>query len=220
MRCITWPHSQITNFFWQAQNPEINDQFSETTPNIVKTTNITEPEHVIAAKPNNNDDSLTEIKQNITTNNSRKHEVYQVNEVHEVEEPNIIVKLYNAIEIAITKFISSEKVLFVLHNIGTCIVNGVMDLITFYLPAPMIPLIASAAGMLVPFEPVVTLREKMPVISYRRAFDKAVDSFMGTFDKYKTVDDIDDPYMARRFNRRFMNDDPKKKKQTALWINL
>lgn len=219
MQCIKWPHSQITNFFWQGQNPEINDQFSETTPNIVKTTNITGPEHVIAAKPNNNDDSLTEIKLNITTNNSRKHEVYQVNEVHEVEEPNIIVKLYNAIEIAITKFISSEKVLFVFHNIGTCIVNGVMDLITFYLPAPMIPLIASAAGMLVPFEPVVTLREKMPVISYRRAFDKAVDSFMGTFDKYKTVDDIDDPYMARRFNRRFMNDD-KKKKQTALWINL
>ncbi|KAI8433718.1 hypothetical protein MSG28_015706 [Choristoneura fumiferana] len=197
-----------------AQNPEINDQFSETTPNAIEKTDVTEPGHN-STNPDNNDFNGTEIKQN-NTNDTRKHEVYHVYEVHEIEEPNIIVKLYNAIENAITKFLSSEKVMFVLHNIGTCVVNGVMDLITFYLPAPMIPLIASAAGMLVPFEPVVTLREKIPVTSYRRAFDRAVDSFMGTFDKYKTVDDIDDPYMTRRFNRRFMNDDSKRKKKNVL----
>ncbi|KAI8433717.1 hypothetical protein MSG28_015706 [Choristoneura fumiferana] len=121
-----------------AQNPEINDQFSETTPNAIEKTDVTEPGHN-STNPDNND--------------------------------------FNA---------------------------------------PMIPLIASAAGMLVPFEPVVTLREKIPVTSYRRAFDRAVDSFMGTFDKYKTVDDIDDPYMTRRFNRRFMNDDSKRKKKNVL----
>lgn len=86
--------------------------------------------------------------------------------------------------------------------------NGAMDLISYYFPAPLIPLIASAAGLVIPFEPVVMLKEKMPVTSYRRAFASAMNSFMSTFDRYK-IDDPD-PYMTRRFNRRFMNTDTNK----------
>lgn len=78
-----------------------------------------------------------------------------------------------------------------------------MEIISYYFPAPLIPLIASAAGMMIPFEPVVMLRKRMPVTSYRRAFNSAMNSFMGTFDTYKGSEE--DPYMTRRFNRRFLD---------------
>ncbi|XP_048000224.1 uncharacterized protein LOC125237250 [Leguminivora glycinivorella] len=126
------------------------------------------------------------------------------------DEPNFFIKLYNTIVKAVQDFFNSPRVKTVLKNVGTCMVNGAMEILTYYVPAPMIPLIASAAGMIIPFEPVVTLREKMPVTSYRRAFNKAVNSFMGTFDKYKALD-VEDPYMTNQFNRRFMNDGPEKK---------
>ncbi|XP_063370456.1 uncharacterized protein LOC134658743 [Cydia amplana] len=125
-------------------------------------------------------------------------------------EPNFFIRLYNTIVKAIQEFLDSPRVKIVFKNVGTCMVNGAMEIMTYYVPAPMIPLIASAAGMIIPFEPVVTLREKMPVTSYRRAFNKAVNSFMGTFDKYKTMG-VEDPYMTNRFNRRFMNESPEKK---------
>ncbi|KAG6464300.1 hypothetical protein O3G_MSEX014422 [Manduca sexta] len=118
-------------------------------------------------------------------------------------------KLYHFLSTPIVKFISAPKVNAVLRNIGTCIVNGAMEIVSYYFPAPFIPLIASAAGMVIPFEPVVLLKEKMPVTSYRRAFKTAVDSFLGTFDKYKSDDD---PYMTRRFNRRFNYDSKEKEK--------
>lgn len=98
----------------------------------------------------------------------------------------------------------APKISIVMTNIGTCIVNGAMEIISFYFPAPLIPLIASAAGMIIPFEPVVMLREKMPVTSYRRAFKTAVKGFLGTFDRYKYGEE--DPYMMERFNRRFMDE--------------
>lgn len=94
---------------------------------------------------------------------------------------------------------------------GTCVVNGVMEIISFYFPAPLMPLIASAAGMVIPFEPVITLRRRMPVNSYRRALKTAVNGFLNTFDSYKVDRYDDDPYMTRRFNRRFMNDASKEK---------
>lgn len=119
----------------------------------------------------------------------------------------IHTKFYRAIYAPIDAFFSAPKVIAVLRNVGTCIVNGAMELISFYFPAPMIPLIASAAGMVIPFEPVVMLRDRMPVNSYRRAFVSAVRSFLGTFDRYKIDDNlIDDPYMMQRFSRRFMSD--------------
>lgn len=103
-------------------------------------------------------------------------------------------------------FVSTPKVNSVIRNIGTCIVNGAMELVSYFFPSPLIPLIAAAAGMVIPFEPVVMLKEKMPVTSYRRAIKTAMGSFMNTFDKYKVVFDEEDPYMTRRFNRRVMND--------------
>lgn len=106
---------------------------------------------------------------------------------------------------------STPKVNSVLRNIGTCVVNGAMELITYYFPAPLIPLIATAAGMIIPFEPVVMLREKMPVTSYRRAFRTALNSFLSTFDRYRLDDEDEDPYMTRRFNRRLMNGSGEKK---------
>lgn len=122
-------------------------------------------------------------------------------------QPSVISNLYNLIKMPIMKLVQSPKVNTVLRNIGTCIVNGVMEIVSYYFPAPLIPLIASAAGMVIPFEPVVMLRRRMPVTSYRRAIKTAVNSFMNTFDAYKFDNNYeDDPYMTRRFNRRFMND--------------
>lgn len=92
-------------------------------------------------------------------------------------------------------------------------VNGVMEIVAYYLPAPLIPLIATAAGMVIPFEPVVMLRRRMPVTSYRRAFKTAVNGFLNTFDTYKVDNYYEDPYMTRRFNRRFMNEGSKEIKK-------
>ncbi|XP_061725219.1 uncharacterized protein LOC133531118 isoform X2 [Cydia pomonella] len=146
----------------------------------------------------------TTIQPNIKNNSTDSK-----TEVEEIE-PNFFIRLYNNVIKAIQDFFNSPRVTAVLKNVGTCMVNGAMEILTYYVPAPMIPLIASAAGMIIPFEPVVTLREKMPVTSYRRAFNKAVNSFMGTFDKYKTMG-VEDPYMTNRFNRRFLNESPEKK---------
>jgi hypothetical protein len=117
----------------------------------------------------------------------------------------------NLITIPIIRFVSIPKVNSVLRNIGTCVVNGAMELVTYYFPPPLIPLIATAAGMFIPFEPVVMLRERMPVASYRRAFRSALNGFLSTFDRYKLGDEEDDPYMTRRFNRRLMNSGEKNK---------
>lgn len=120
------------------------------------------------------------------------------------------LKVYRFIADPIYKVVSTPKVNEVLRNIGTCVVNGAMELVTYYLPAPFMPLLASAAGLVIPFEPVVMLKQKMPVTSYRRAFQTAMNTFLRTFDKYKVAEEFD-PYMTRRFNRRFMNDNTDKK---------
>lgn len=81
-----------------------------------------------------------------------------------------------------------------------------MDLAAYYFPAPLLPMFATMISYLVPIEPVVTLRRKLPVSSYRKAINTAVNSFLKTFDRYKIVVDdetYDDPYMTQRFNRRF-----------------
>lgn len=124
-------------------------------------------------------------------------------------------RMYKFISEPIFKVVSAPKVNAVLRNIGTCVVNGAMELFSYYLPAPFMPLIASAAGLVIPFEPVVMLKEKMPVTSYRRAFQTAMSSFLRTFDKYKVEEDFD-PYMTRRFNRRFMGDDGKKQEKEEI----
>lgn len=109
------------------------------------------------------------------------------------------------IYIPINAFLHAPKVVIVLRNIGTCLVNGMMEIITYYLPAPLIPLITTTASQMIPFEPLVMLKDKMPVASYRRAFLTAIRSFLGTFDKYKLEDTLDDdPYMMNQFNRRMM----------------
>ncbi|XP_053620919.1 uncharacterized protein LOC128681211 [Plodia interpunctella] len=127
------------------------------------------------------------------------------------EEPPITTKFYSIVIVPIKRFINTPKVNTVLRNIGTCVVNGAMEIISHFFPTPLMPLIASAAGMIIPFEPVVLLKERMPVTSYRRAIKTAVNSFLDTFDQYK-VDKDEDPYMTRQFYRRFMNDDNKQKR--------
>lgn len=123
--------------------------------------------------------------------------------VIEIEHKSFSAKLFDAITCPVVRLISVPRVNRVIRNIGTCIVNGAMELISFYFPAPLIPLIATLAGLFIPFEPVVLLKEKMPVTSYRRAFRTAMDTFLGTFDRYKMQDEVD-PYMTNTFNRRFM----------------
>ena len=122
-----------------------------------------------------------------------------------VPEASFTVRVYKFISEPIIKVVNTPKVTEVLRNIGTCVVNGAMELFSYYLPAPFMPLLASAAGLVIPFEPVVMLKERMPVTSYRRAFQTAMNTFLRTFDKYKVAEEFD-PYMTRRFNRRFMND--------------
>lgn len=134
-------------------------------------------------------------------NNSRR-------QVALTSETSFSVKMYRFITEPIIKVVRAPKVNAVLRNIGTCVVNGAMELFSYYLPAPFMPLIATAAGLVIPFEPVVMLKERMPVTSYRRAFQTAMSSFLRTFDKYKVEEEFD-PYMTRRFNRRFMNDQGK-----------
>lgn len=113
--------------------------------------------------------------------------------------------MLKVIYIPINAFLHAPKVAHVLRNIGTCLVNGMMEIVSYYLPAPLIPLITTTASQMVPFEPLVMLKDKMPVSSYRRAFLTAIRSFLGTFDKYKLEDNFDDdPYMMNQFNRRMM----------------
>lgn len=165
----------------QPQQPEINDQF-ETTASSTNVQSVVKNTIFLEETSASPQPELREyaIQQSFTN------------------------RMYSAFATPIMKFISSPKVNTVLRSIGVCIVNGAMEIITYYFPAPLIPLIASAAGMVIPFEPIVLLKEKMPVTSYRRAFRTAVDSFMGTFDRYKM--DQDDPYMTRAFNRRLNYD--------------
>ncbi|CAH2061871.1 unnamed protein product, partial [Iphiclides podalirius] len=167
----------LTQFVWCStaapQQPEINDQFQTTT-----------------------DDTHTETPANTATASLNQTTISKDVEMHAIR------KLYNVLTVQFTRVVAAAKVQAVLRNIGTCVVNGAMELVSFYFPAPVIPLIASAAGMLIPFEPVVMLRRQMPVTSYRRAISSAVNGFLNTFDGYKLYDE--DPYMTRRFNRRFM----------------
>ncbi|XP_050358210.1 uncharacterized protein LOC126778577 [Nymphalis io] len=174
-------------------NPEINDQFEKTTTiddkpykflnsNVIDE-NIEIPDKEIES-PRKNNSELSNVQN------------------------NVILNFYNKITFSIKTFFNTPKIKTVLTNIGTCIVNGVMEIVSFYLPAPLIPLLASAAGMIIPFEPVVTLRRQMPVTSYRRALKTAVNGFLNTFNVYKFDNEDEDPYMTRRFNRRFM-DGPK-----------
>ncbi|XP_031765045.2 uncharacterized protein LOC116412947 [Galleria mellonella] len=184
--------SFISYIFGAPQQPKINDQYENTT------------------KPDS-------IENNTKTHNVEDNEI--INDVKfiesnttEVEKPQAFVtKLYTTIMIPIRKFMSTPKINTVVRNIGTCIVNGAMEIMSYYFPTPLMPLIATAAGMVIPFEPVVILREKMPVISYRRAIKSAVNGFMNTFNEYKVDEENNDPYMTRRFNRRFKNGDDKKK---------
>lgn len=217
----------------QSQQPEINDQYVKNTvpANTIPTNNISEPEtHEIntetPADPRATENDVTvppsttqheiikateEIiylvkAKNETTSRIPENQTAKTRRDFSVvhhPKPNCFVRIYEIISSGIDSFITTPKVNTVLKNIGVCIVNGVMEIITFYIPAPFIPLIASAAGMVIPFEPVVMLREKMPMKNYRRALDKAVNGFLGTFDRF-AVHDEDDPYMTRRFNRRFM----------------
>ncbi|CAH2226442.1 jg16363, partial [Pararge aegeria aegeria] len=182
-------------------HPEINDQFEEVTST---TTNNTHTESTINPQLSQVTDENNEIfddKLEAALNKSKNKEV-------EVKD-NVFIKLYKIIKGQIVKFIKTPKINTVLRNIGTCMVNGAMEIVSYYCPAPLIPLIASAAGMVIPFDPVVMLRRRMPVTSYRRAIKTAVNSFMNTFNAYKFDNDDEDPYMTRRFNRRFMNDAPK-----------
>lgn len=171
--------------------PEINDQFESTTGTTIETTS-----------PQNITDEDNEIP--IGLNEKNKTEIVK-------SDKSIMDKIYEIIAINIRKFVTTPEIHNVLRNMGTCVVNGVMEIISFYFPAPFMPLIASAAGMVIPFEPVITLRRRMPVNSYRRALKTAVSGFLNTFDAYKLDKYDDDPYMTRRFNRRFMGDGSKEK---------
>ncbi|XP_059045894.1 uncharacterized protein LOC131841590 [Achroia grisella] len=186
--------SLFSYIFGAPQQPEINDQYENTTQtNIIENNNRTQNNNT-ADKVNINDIKTIEMKNN------------------ELERPkHFTAKLYTIVTFPIMKFISTPKVNNVLRNMGTCIVNGAMEILSYYFPTPLMPLIASAAGMVIPFEPVVMLREKMPVTSYRRAFKSALNGFMNTFNEFKVDEENDDPYMTRRFNRRFMNEDKEKK---------
>ncbi|RVE49957.1 hypothetical protein evm_005425 [Chilo suppressalis] len=187
------------------QQPEINDKFENFTQ-IEAIVTPNDRNEQIEVEPNTTAHSPITAHSQITAHNPAI--IYA--EVAPNEE-SFIRKVYRAITTPIVRIISIPKVKFVLHNIGTCVVNGAMELITYYLPPPLIPLIASAAGTIIPFEPVVLLREKMPVTSYRRAFKTALDGFLGTFDRYK-LEDEEDPYMTRRFNRRLMDHSNEKNK--------
>ncbi|CAF4944486.1 unnamed protein product [Pieris macdunnoughi] len=170
-------------FMAAPQAPEINDQFDTKKPETVT--------HINKSK-------LSYISEEIDITEKDKKVTFEKRDV-----PKYKITFYRILTAPLARLITEPKVVMVLKNIGTCIVNGVMEIISYYFPAPFMPLIATAAGMLIPFEPVVTLRRRMPVTSYRRAFKTAVSSFLNTFDEYKV--DEDDPYMTRRFNRRFLN---------------
>ncbi|OWR48160.1 uncharacterized protein LOC116775769 [Danaus plexippus] len=179
-------------------------------------------EEINFTKANDHPDTFNESR--VTYNKSEKSNIIDVHSdaIEEIDEANLtdvtqeqnpIKSFYDILKLPVEKILSSQKVNTVLHNIGTCMVNGVMEIVAYYLPAPLIPLIATAAGMVIPFEPVVMLRRRMPVTSYRRAFKTAVNGFLNTFDTYKVDNYYEDPYMTRRFNRRFMNEGSKEIKK-------
>ncbi|KPI94103.1 hypothetical protein RR46_13268 [Papilio xuthus] len=166
----------------QSQHPEINDQF-ETRRNEREISTV---KHI------------NETKMNTT----------QVTETNYQPIIHIIINLYKIIRIHLKRIFFAPKIKSVLRNVGTCVVNGAMEIISYYFPAPIIPLITTAAGMVIPFEPVVMLKQRLPVASYRRAITTAVNTFLNTFNSYK-LDYDDDPYMTRRFNRKFKDFDDK-----------
>uniref|UniRef100_A0A2A4JRR7 Uncharacterized protein n=1 Tax=Heliothis virescens TaxID=7102 RepID=A0A2A4JRR7_HELVI len=188
------------------QPPEINDQFEITDIITQEPGDVSSSDH---PSPQNNSTQ----QELVTETNKPVGKIVQVTSEKEtnkhiaVPEVSFTVKVYKFVAEPIIRAVRAPKVNAVLRNIGTCVVNGAMELFSYYLPAPFMPLIASAAGLVIPFEPVVMLKEKMPVTSYRRAFQTAMSSFMRTFDKYKVEEEDYDPYMTRRFNRRFLNDD-------------
>lgn len=167
-------------YSFQSQHPEINDQF-ETRRN----------ERDVTAKP------VEDTKVNTTV-----HETNYQPIIH------IIINIYKIIRIQLKRILFAPKIRSVLRNVGTCVVNGAMEIISYYFPAPIIPLITTAAGMVIPFEPVVMLKQRLPIASYRRAITTAVNTFLNTFNSYK-LDYDDDPYMTRRFNRKFKDFDEK-----------
>ncbi|CAG4974894.1 unnamed protein product [Colias eurytheme] len=171
-------------FMAAPQQPEINDQYEVSQKSdTISLPNFYLSEEVKISKDKRLEQNLQPVKPTL----------------------KITYQIFHILTAPIGKLLTEPKVLMVLKNIGTCIVNGVMEIISYYFPAPLMPLIATAAGMLIPFEPVVTLRRRMPVTSYRRAIKTAVNSFLDTFGSYKVHDFDDDPYMTRRFNRRFLN---------------
>ncbi|KAJ8706068.1 hypothetical protein PYW07_010845 [Mythimna separata] len=190
------------------QQPEINDQYKITEQESEKAVTA---QTVQEKQPNQ---TLPELKNVPTAPTSTETlletEDKDTNTGVAVPQISFTLKVYKFFSDPIYKVVNAPKVNEVLRNIGTCVVNGAMELFSYYLPAPLMPLLASAAGLVIPFEPVVMLKERMPVTSYRRAFQTAMNTFLRTFDKYKVADEFD-PYMTRRFNRRFMNDNRGKK---------
>ncbi|KAF9418021.1 hypothetical protein HW555_005005 [Spodoptera exigua] len=147
---------------------------------VSKNTNQTE---ILTETEKPTEETTTEVVQQVNTNEPSTQLA--------LPEVSFSVRIYKFISEPITKVINTPKVSAVLRNIGTCVVNGAMELFSYYLPAPFMPLIASAAGLFIPFEPVVMLKERMPVTSYRRAFQTAMSSFLSTFDKYKVEEEYD-----------------------------
>ncbi|XP_035451215.2 uncharacterized protein LOC118276788 [Spodoptera frugiperda] len=204
----------IVSLFYTAfaapQQPEINDQFKIT--DLITEQPVVSLDHQTSQNTNQTVFVETEKPVEETTTKVVPHQAnaIEISTQPALPEISFSVRIYRLISEPIIKVVNTPKVSAVLRNIGTCVVNGAMELFNYYLPAPFMPLIASAAGLVIPFEPVVMLKEKMPVTSYRRAFQTAMSSFLRTFDKYKMEEDYD-PYMTRRFNRRFGGDDLVKK---------
>lgn len=190
----------------QPQQPEINDQFKATELVTEK------PGQAVSLDDQPTKQELVPPESIVVPETTAKTTTEDIVTAKEndtrvaIPDVGFTVRIYKFISEPIIKVVNTPKVNEVLRNIGTCVVNGAMELFSYYLPAPFMPLLASAAGLVIPFEPVVMLKERMPVTSYKRAFQTAMSTFLRTFDKYKVADDFD-PYMTRRFNRRFMNDD-------------
>lgn len=180
----------------QPQQSEINDQL-EITDKVTASYNDNQTFNVI---------DLAKVKSNDTKTNKVAKQATEV---------SFSARVYKFVAEPIITVIRTPKVNLVLRNIGTCIVNGAMELFSYYLPPTFMPLVASAAGFMIPFEPVVMLKERMPVNTYRRAFKTAMKTFLDSFSQFKYDDEID-PYMTRRFNRRFKDDDTKKSQKEEI----
>lgn len=114
------------------------------------------------------------------------------------QKPLCIVKLYNTVSNAVKLFIWSGQLMILLRKVGACVVNALMDIVSRFVPSPLMPLVASAAGSLFPLEPVLMLQQRLPLSGYRRALAAATDAFLRTFEKYKlnVIDDYYDRYKA------------------------